>query len=314
MRQKEVLIRTLNGLAANPTLDAYLGEVLKALAEQLHESEAGLWLNESSEIVRLHINFQNGQVQRADQTDHPGAGAVPPNARYLRGLTSRSRTFDVANDPALAEYRAYLLARGVLGILIVPMFFGAESIGAFSVRSTRRKSFPPEEVELAQTLAHQATLAIQLTRLAEKERESAEKQRRELEARVSGRTMELNRAVNALNAEVVERQQTERVSRGQTDALTRTLCLLAAEPDLDTFLGHVLSTITRQLDAPSSTFWFYDGARREFELHMSSDRGRISIGRIEGAEDAAPNPLQRLTPGLPAGPGNPPSGGPERRA
>ena len=100
------------------------------------------------------------------------------------------------------------------------MFFGDQTIGAFSVRSTRRKSFPPEEVEMAQTLAHQATLAIQLTRLAEKERESAERQRRDLEASVSGRTVELNRAVEALNAEVVERQLTERVSRGQTEALT----------------------------------------------------------------------------------------------
>jgi PAS domain S-box-containing protein len=286
--QKGALVRTLSGLAANPTLDAYLGEVLKALAEQLDESEAGLWLIESDEVVRLHINYQNGQVLRADQTDHPGAGPVPPNVRYLRGLAYQPHMFDVANDPALTEYRPYLLARGVRGILIVPMFFGDESIGAFSVRSTRRTSFPPEEVELAQTLAHQATLAIQLTRLAEKERESAERQRRELEARVLGRTLELNRAVEALNAEVVERQLTARVSRGQTDALTRTLCLLAGEPDLDTFLGHVLTTITRQLDAPSSTFWFYDAARHEFELHMSSDRGHISIGTIVGGEDELP--------------------------
>ena len=294
--QKGALVRTLNGLAANPTLDAYLGEVLKALAEQLDEPEAGLWLHVGSEEARLYMDYHDGRVLRADQTAHPGAAQTPPNAKHLRGLASRPRTFDVANEPALEEYRAYYLARGVTGILVVPMFFGDHTIGAFSVRSTRRTSFAPEEVELAQTLAHQATLAIQLTRLAEKERESAEKQRRELEARVSVRTVELNRAIEALNAEVVERQLTERVSRGQTDALTRTLGLLAAEPDLDTFLGHVLTTITRQLDAPTSTFWFYDAARRHFELHMSSDHGRISIGKIEGAGTELPTQFNDAHP------------------
>jgi PAS domain S-box-containing protein len=286
--QKGALVRTLKGLAANPSLDAYLGEVLKALAEQLNEPEAGLWLNEDDANFRLYMDYQYGQVLVAGQTDHPGAAAAPPNAKILRDMASQPRSFDVANDPSLADYAPYMLARGVKAILVVPMFFGNESIGAFSVRSTRRTSFPPEEVELAQTLAHQATLAIQLTRLAEKERESAQRQRRELEARVSVRTVELNRAIDALHAQVIERQLTERVSRGQTDALTRTLCLLAAEPDLDTFLGHVLNTITGQLDAPASTFWFYDADRHEFELHMSSNQGRIAIGRIEGAEDQLP--------------------------
>jgi PAS domain S-box-containing protein len=282
--QKCALVRTLHGLAANPSLDAYLGEVLKALAEQLHEPMAGLWLTEGDDIVRLYMDYQDGRAVLAEQTDHPGARRVPPNAKYLRDLATRPQIFDVANDPALADYRQYLMDRGVQGILVVPMFFGDQTIGAFSVRSTRRKNFAPEEVELAQTLAHQATLAIQLTRLAQKERESARRQRRDLEERVRERTAELHHAVSALHEEVIERQRAERVSRGQTEALARTLDLLAAEPDLDTFLGHVLSTITQQLDAPASTFWFYDPKRHAFDLHMSCDEGRISVGRFDGAD------------------------------
>lgn len=65
------------------------------------------------------------------------------------------------------------MGKGIQSLLIVPLFLGDEYIGCFSVRSTEKRGYQPEELELAQALAYQATLAIQLTVLAEQAQQSA---------------------------------------------------------------------------------------------------------------------------------------------
>jgi signal transduction histidine kinase len=59
---------------------------------------------------------------------------------------------------------------GIITILVVPMFVTSGVIG---IRLSQRRAFPAGEIELAQALANQAMLAMQLTRLSEKSRQSA---------------------------------------------------------------------------------------------------------------------------------------------
>src|ERR1043165_841499 len=61
-----------------------------------------------------------------------------------------------------------------------------------------------------------------------------------------------------LIAEVRERKRAEQIARGQTEALAKTLDLLAAEPELDSFVGQVLKALTEQLAARFGSFWLYD--------------------------------------------------------
>jgi len=69
--------------------------------------------------------------------------------------------------------RDRLLAIGIVTVLMVPMLLAGRLEGAFVARFMTRRPMLPEEIEFAQTLANQAVLAMQLTRLSTEARDSA---------------------------------------------------------------------------------------------------------------------------------------------
>jgi signal transduction histidine kinase len=62
---------------------------------------------------------------------------------------------------------------GVVTILVVPMLVAGRVGGVVGIRFTRKRTFRAEELELAQALAHQTMLAIQLMRLSQQSRQAA---------------------------------------------------------------------------------------------------------------------------------------------
>jgi signal transduction histidine kinase len=62
---------------------------------------------------------------------------------------------------------------GVHTILFVPMLIAGRVSGFIGIRFSVRRGFSQEEIELSRALAHQATLAIQLTLLSAQSRQSA---------------------------------------------------------------------------------------------------------------------------------------------
>jgi signal transduction histidine kinase len=62
---------------------------------------------------------------------------------------------------------------GIKTLLIIPLTLGGQANGELSFRFTQQLDFDPEELEIARALAIQASLAIQLTRLAKTARQSA---------------------------------------------------------------------------------------------------------------------------------------------
>jgi signal transduction histidine kinase len=75
--------------------------------------------------------------------------------------------------PILESDRAYLLGLGVKTVLILPLSSGGQVNGRLTFRFAEEREFQPEELEIARALAIQASLAIQLTRLANAARQSA---------------------------------------------------------------------------------------------------------------------------------------------
>src|ERR1019366_4682897 len=65
-----------------------------------------------------------------------------------------------------------LQAQGVVTILIVPMLIAGQVAGVIGIRFIQRRQFRAEEMELAQALANQALLAIQLPRLSAQSRQA----------------------------------------------------------------------------------------------------------------------------------------------
>ncbi len=180
--QTETLARTLTVLVAEPVLDNFLGYVLQAIAEQLGDQSGGIYLyNEECDTTILHINYENGQIERGTQITHPGASTQNPprqwDAQYMPLLRQKQILIhderDFTKSPVYDPYRKNNAQRGIKTILVVPLLFGDTFLGNITLRSTQRRDYKPEELELARVLAYQATLALQLTRLAEQAQQSA---------------------------------------------------------------------------------------------------------------------------------------------
>lgn len=180
--QTEALTRTLTVLAAEPVLDNFLGYVLQAIAQQLGEPSGGIWLyDEAYDTTILHIDYEDGQIRRGAEISRPGASRQNVlrqwDADYMQLLQEKKVLIqnlqDLPQKPAYAQSRAYNQKRGIKKILVVCLFFGEKFLGNITLRSTAQRDYKPEELELACVLAYQASLAIQLTRLAEQTQQSA---------------------------------------------------------------------------------------------------------------------------------------------
>jgi PAS domain S-box-containing protein len=84
---------------------------------------------------------------------------------------------------------------------------------------------------------------------------------------------EAKRAEEALRA-------SEQVARGQVEALAQSLDVLATAPEPEKFIGQMLSTIGRLLNAQSVTLWLFDESTDSLVLRLQAD----------GAKPAAPDP------------------------
>ncbi|MFZ3374184.1 MAG: PAS domain S-box protein [Chthoniobacterales bacterium] len=69
----------------------------------------------------------------------------------------------------------------------------------------------------------------------------------------------------------------EQVARGQVEALAHSLDVLATAPDPEKFIGQMLSTIGRLLNAPSVSLWLFDDSSDSLILRSStSDGGKLA--------------------------------------
>jgi len=84
---------------------------------------------------------------------------------------------------------------------------------------------------------------------------------------------ERKRAEEALRA-------SEQVARGQVEALAQSLDVLATAPEPEKFIGQMLSTIARLLNAQNVTLWLFDESTDSLILRLMAD----------GEKPAAPDP------------------------
>ncbi|PYJ22636.1 MAG: hypothetical protein DME99_04890, partial [Verrucomicrobia bacterium] len=68
----------------------------------------------------------------------------------------------------------------------------------------------------------------------------------------------------------------EQVARGQVEALTYSLDVLATAPAPDKFIGQMLSTIGRLLNAQSVTLWLFDQSTDSLVLRSMADDGKLA--------------------------------------
>ncbi|MCC6191597.1 MAG: GAF domain-containing protein [Anaerolineales bacterium] len=104
---------------------------------------------------------------------HPALPGEPAPAGWVLGHVAETLTAvameDVVHDALLATEpgaAAALQARGVWSLLVVPLVIAGQMAAAIQLEETRAaRRFTPGEIELAQTLANQAAVAVQNARL-----------------------------------------------------------------------------------------------------------------------------------------------------
>jgi len=224
--QTEALTRTLDALAKESAPDRLVEHVLRTTTEQLEAHSSSIWLrNEGTGLVSFEFAFEEGRLlTKSDAT----LAKVSPTLKIedvwvwpeIFRTGKPSVLEDIREGPSF-PWREHVLALGVITILIVPMLIAGQVEGVIGIRFTRKRSFRPEEMDLAQALAHQAMLAFQLRRLSRQSRQAAVAAERNRMARDIHDTLAQGFTGVIVQLEAVEEAMSQRLEAKAGEHLTR---------------------------------------------------------------------------------------------
>jgi PAS domain S-box-containing protein len=177
--QVEALTYSLDVLATAPAPDKFLGQMLSTIGRLLKAQSVILWLlDETNDSLVLRAWAEGTNFAKADPQHpfikNPSSWKEDPGLRELFFSGAPVACEDVEHDPFTSnDLREYLKSGGTKKFLRIPTLVGGRVKGFIGVRHGDRPPYRPEEIELAQALAHQAMLAIQLNEFAERSRQAA---------------------------------------------------------------------------------------------------------------------------------------------
>jgi signal transduction histidine kinase/FixJ family two-component response regulator len=213
----EVMMRSLDVLATEAAPEKFIAEMLRTIGQHLHARGVLLWLrNQEDDSLRLHLVIEDDR-QVAPDPEHPFVKDPQAWKRSLQEMLFTKGPVvcdDIEQDSRIgAEFRDYLLNRGRKKFLAIPMFVLGEVRGFIGIQHVERGAYRPEEIELAQALAHHVMLATHVAELAEQRRHAVVFQERTRMARdihdtlaqgFTGVIIQLDTSVEALRDEEPE--------------------------------------------------------------------------------------------------------------
>jgi signal transduction histidine kinase/CheY-like chemotaxis protein/PAS domain-containing protein len=177
--QVEALAQSLSMLAAAPEPEKFVGQMLSTIGRLLGAQSVLLWFfDESTDSLVLRLVVEGTRPITPDPqhpwTRTPLSWKENPVIQELLFTASPVVCEDVETDPRVkGEWRDYLRQYGTKKFMSVPILVGGQVRGIIGIRHAERASYRPEEIELAQALANQVMLAIQLNEFAEQGRRAA---------------------------------------------------------------------------------------------------------------------------------------------
>jgi signal transduction histidine kinase len=160
-----------------PELDQLLGQIMAAITRQLGAASSVLRLRDFEQnCLTVDLVFQDGRVMAPAEAKYPERlQSIPLDARQLGLLKQPAAVLHlVENIPPIPDaHRSLLLGLGVKTLLIIPLNLATQLLGSLTFRFAEDREFLPEEIEIARALESQASLAIQVARLAKAARQSA---------------------------------------------------------------------------------------------------------------------------------------------
>lgn len=176
--QAEALTRTLDALARESSPDRIAEHVLRTITKQLEASSSSVWLrNEESSLMVFEFALEGGAFKKKSDAT---LKTISPSLRIEEVWlwpevfrTGKPYLLEDIREGRDFPWRAHLLAQGIIAVIIVPMLVASQVAGVIEIRFTQKRSSLSEGMELAQALANQAMLAIQLTSLSALSRQTA---------------------------------------------------------------------------------------------------------------------------------------------
>jgi signal transduction histidine kinase/PAS domain-containing protein len=177
VKTNQALKNSLDRLATEPDLNSFLGYVLLEITQQLHLDLATLWLYDAkTQTLPIELAIVQGQLKLKHEiaASHASLQLSTSSAIWKKLLqTKQPIVIDRQNSPEYCLKDLYGDRSDLQVAVNLLLTLGNEPIGLLGLASTQRTTINPEEIELAQALVQQATLAIQLTRLSQEAQQSA---------------------------------------------------------------------------------------------------------------------------------------------
>lgn len=168
-----VIRGNLERLASEPDLHSFMGHMLLETTRQFDAASGSVIVSKDSlQEWRILAHVRDGQLETPPfATSVPFAGS-PFTEVFGRSPEPRYMNIERGNWEIWPGALQFHRREGYSSVLIYPLVFGARNVGFF-ILSFRREAPEVQHSELLVALAQQATLAVQLTRLAYSAKEAA---------------------------------------------------------------------------------------------------------------------------------------------
>src|SRR6266568_3792377 len=176
--QAEALKSTLDALAMESAPDRLVEHILRTLTEQFGAHSSSVWRrDEASGMIGFEFAFEDGRIVKKADSRFTGMDLSLPMEDFWPWpevfRTGKPSVIEDIRTVRPFALRDRLLPLGIVSVLLVPMSVAGRLEGAIGLRFSQKRGFRTEEIELAQALANQAMLAMQLTRLSAQSRQAA---------------------------------------------------------------------------------------------------------------------------------------------
>lgn len=169
--QPALLFRILDALCVETERANFLGQVIAAVAEESAANLAYLCLHcEDQDVLRLEGCYVRERL--AMRSPKPASIQLPrtaPTGPLWRELLRVPKPLLVSNamKDSRVPFREVLLSDGLNDLLLVPLLSGKKPLGLIGIMGTGLESYESEKIEMAQDLARQTVVALQLARFVD---------------------------------------------------------------------------------------------------------------------------------------------------
>jgi signal transduction histidine kinase len=168
-----VIRGNLERLASEPDLHSFLGHVLLEATRQFDAASGAVVVSKDSlQQWRIAAHVRDGRIE-----EPPYPISVPINGssfgdRFTKPTEPMYLDVEQQSEEFWPGMLAFHRQEGYAGTVVYPLVFGSRNVG-FLILRFRRTAHDVQRSELLVALAQQATLAVQLTRLAYQAKEAA---------------------------------------------------------------------------------------------------------------------------------------------